>query len=111
MLHVGWIAGAMIRNAIAGMVLAAALMMSVQLPPVLAEDSGGSNSPETQQPPTTTPAKPDDSQDTAKERDDKTEGFDRYGPGCPYDGRELEPLLVGSAIASPICPRQLDQLI
>jgi len=94
-----------------GLLVSAALMMSIQLPPVLAEDSGGSDTPESQPPAAETPAAPGDSRDTAKEPDDQSEGFDRYGPGCPYDGRELEPQLVGGTFVAPVCPHQHNQLI
>lgn len=100
------IAEVMIRYAIAGMLVSAALMASAQLMPALAQNSEDPGTQGRQPPAAETPAAPGDSQDTAKEPDDQSNGFERYGPGCPYDGRELEPLLVGGASVIPVCSRR-----
>ena len=101
----------MVRNAIAGLLVSAMVIAGGQLTGALAEDDEDPATQGSQPPAAETPAPPRDSQDTAKEPDDQTEGFDRYGPGCPYLERELEPLLVGGAFVAPLCPRQLDQPI
>ena len=99
----------MTKFGFAGLMVSAALIASAQMAPAWAEDSEDSGTPGSQPPADEAPAKPGDSRDTAKEPDDQTEGFDRYGPGCPYDGRELEPLLVGGSFVAPNCPRRLDR--
>ena len=101
----------MIKLGFVGLFASSALLTSLQLAPAWAQDSEVPGTPESQPPAAESPADPGDSRDTAKEPDDKSEGFDRYGPGCPYDGRELEPLLVGGAFVAPLCPRQLGHLI
>jgi len=103
------IAGVMTKNGIAGLLVSAALMASAQLAPAWAEDTEDPGAPGSQPPAAETPSKPGDSRDTAKEPDDQTEGFDRYGPGCPYQERDLEPLLVGGSFVAPSCPRRLDK--
>ena len=46
-------------------------------------------------PPATAPDKPEAEKAEPKEPDGEAESFDRrFGPGCPYRERDLEPLLV-----------------
>lgn len=90
----GDIAAVMTRYGVVGLLLSVVLIASAPMAPAWAEDSEDSDTPGSQPPVAESPAEPGDSRDTAKEPDDQKEGFDRYGPGCPYDGRDLEPLLV-----------------
>ena len=84
--------------------LAAALMAGICLAPALAQEERAPQPPPKEPPPAAAPERPGAERVEPEEPEGDAESFDRrFGPGCPYRERDLEPLLVrgGTAGSDP----------